>query len=206
MKKYVSGELSQLELRDVSVYWREVKDSVGYPSLPFDSVMNKVVYPFYHSLDGISREIIVNRVFEWAAVTFGNTGGLLTQQGHASRLIVNGSIEVLFQDLVPVWKNGWKGYVETELQNSGICTFTMVFTIREGRMKSQVMNISYEYTDHLANRSVSRTLESCFPITGNEQKQWKSLISLVKETRAGFEAMTDQLVGYIRDYEIDYNW
>jgi hypothetical protein len=206
MEKYLAGELTQLQFKDASFLFRDLLDSVGYPSAPYDSASNRVEYTYFHSLEGIGRETIVNRVFEWAAVTFGNTNGLLTQQGNASRLIINGSIEIPFPDMFMVWKNDWKGYVETELQNSGICYFTLVFTIQEGRMKSQVINISYEYTDFVNNQTVTRPLKSCFPVTNHQKKEWKSIMTQVKETESGLGTMMDHLVTYINDYEDDYDW
>lgn len=206
MNKYLSKELSQVEFRDISFAWRDLIDSIGYPYVPFDTVSKKLEYEFINALDGISRETIVNRVSEWAAVSFGSTNALLTQQGKASRLIINGSIEVLFPDLFMVYKNAWRGYVETELQNSSICFFTMVFTIREGKMRSQVLNLSYEYTDFLSDRNISRTLDSCFPISNNEENEWKAIIMLVNETTKSLQAMIDLLNDYIQDYENDYSW
>jgi hypothetical protein len=128
MNRYLAKELDQLEFRDLSFAWRDLIDSVGYPDIPYDSVSKKVEYTFISSLDGIPRETIVNRVSEWAAVSFGSVSSLLTRQDNTSRLILNGSIEVLFPDLFMVYKNAWRGYVETELQNSSICYFTLVFT------------------------------------------------------------------------------
>ena len=96
--------------------------------------------------------------------------------------------------------------METELQNSGICYFTMVFTIKDGKLKSQVLNISYQYTDFVSNLTISRTLNSCFPISNNEQDEWKALITLVNETKESLNAVNDLVVDYIKDYENDYNW
>ena len=134
MDRYLGKEISQLEFKDLSFAWRDFIDSVGYPYVPYDSLSKKMEYEYVNSLDGISRETIVNRVSEWAAVSFGSTDGLHTEQGEASRLILNGSIEVLFPDLHMVYKNAWRGDVEAEIQNSSICFFTMVFTIMDGKM------------------------------------------------------------------------
>lgn len=204
MNQYLAGELSQEEFRDMSFAWRDLIDSVGYPPVPYDTVSKKVEYEFISLLDGISREIIVNRVSEWSAVSFGSTNALLTHQGNASRLIINGSIEILFPDLFMVYKNAWRGYVETELQNSSICYFTIVFTIGEGKMKSRVLNLAYEYTNHVSDRTVSRTLDSFFPVSSNGQDEWKAIISLVNETSLDLAAMINMLNGYIRAYESDY--
>lgn len=206
LNRYKARELSQLEYKDLVFAWRDLTDSIGYPDVPYDSVSKKVEYEFRNSLKGISRETIINRVSEWAAVTFGSLDGLLTHQGNTSRFICNGSVEVFFPDLVLVYKNAWRGYVETELQNSSICYFTMVFTIKEGDMRSQVLNISYQYTDFLTDRSISRTLNSCFPISNNEEDEWKAVITLVNETKQSLEIMIALLVDYIKDYENDYSW
>ena len=117
MNRYLAKELSQLEFKELTFAWRDLTDSIGYPDVPYDSVSKKVEYEYVNALDGIARETIVNRVSEWAAVTFGSTDALLTHQGNASRLILNGSVEVLFPDMFMVWKNSWKGYIEKELQN-----------------------------------------------------------------------------------------
>ena len=204
LKRYTGKELTQLEFRDMSFAWRALIDSVGYPEVPYDSVSKDVEYTYINSLEGIPRETIVNRVSEWAAVSFGSPNALLTHQGEASRIILNGYIEVLFPDLFMVYKNAWRGYVETEQQNSSICYFTVVFTIREGEMKSQVLNLSYEYTDFISDHTISRTLNSCFPVSNNEQDEWKAIITLVNETSKGLQAMMDLLTAYIRDYENDY--
>ena len=206
MNRYLAKELSQLEFKDLSIAWRELTDSISYPEVPYDSVSKKVEYEFLNALEGISRETIVNRVSEWAAVTFGSTDALLTHQGNTSRLILNGSVEVLFPDIFMVWKNSWRGYVETEQLNSSICYFTMVFTVKDGKLKSQIVNISYQYTDFVSERTISRTLNSCFPISSNEQEEWKALITLVNETKESLNAVNDLVVDYIKDYENDYNW
>ena len=206
MDRFLAKEMSQLEFRDMSFAWRALMDSVGYPEIPYDTINRKVEYVFIHGLDGIPRETIVNRVSEWAAVSFGSTDGLLTRQGSTSRLILNGYMEIPFPDLFMVWKNAWVGYVEKELQNSSICYFTMVFTVKEGRMKSQLMNLSYEYTDFVSDRSVNKNLLSLFPISSNEQDEWKAVIGLVNETRTSLNTMMGQLIGYIQDYENDYAW
>jgi len=206
MDRFLAEEFTQLEFKDVSFAWRDLIDSTGYPDVPYDSVAKKVEYGFISTFEGVARDIILNRVSEWAAVTFGSTDGLLTHQGSNSRLILNGSIEIFFPDMFLVWKNSWRGYVETEQLNSSYCYFTMVFTIQDGRMKSQIVNISYEYTDHVSDRTISRTLDSCFPVSKNEKDEWKATITLVKETRESLKAMIGLLEDYIRDYENDYAW
>lgn len=206
MDRYLAKEFTQLEFRDLSFAWRALIDSVGYPEVPYDSVNNRFEYVFLSSLGGISRETIVNRVSEWAAINFGSADGLLTQQGNTSRLILYGSEEILFPDLFMVYKNAWRGYVETEKQNSSICYFTMVFTVRDGSMKSQILNLSYEYTDYVGNRSISRTMNSCFPVSSNEQDEWKAIIGLINETTKDLHTMMDVLNGYILAYERDYSW
>lgn len=206
MNRYLAKEFTQLEFRDISFAWRALIDSIGYPEVPYDSLTKKVEYEFVNELEGISRDIIVNRVSEWAAVTFGSMDGLLTHQGNTSRLILNGSLELLFPDMFMVWKNSWRGYVEKELQNSSIAYFTMVFTITDGKMKSRIMNIQYEYTDFVSDRTVNRTLNSCFPVSSNEKDEWKAIIGLVNETRSSLETMINLLLAYVVDYENDYNW
>lgn len=206
MDRYLAREFTQLEFKDLSFTWRDLMDSIAYPDVPYDSVTKKVEYEFISALDGISRDIIVNRVSEWAAVSFGSTDGLLTNQDSTSRLILNGSIEVFFPDMFMVWKNSWRGYVEKEQLNSSFCFFTMVFTIKDGRMKSRILNISYEYTEPIGDQTVSRTLDSCFPISSNEQDEWKAIITLVNETRESLKAMIALLGDYIKAYESDYNW
>ncbi len=205
-KRFQNEELSQLEYKDLVIAWRELTDTLVYPEVPYNPVSKKMEYVFFNSLDGIPREIIVNRVSEWAAVTFGSTDGLLTRQDNTSRLIFNGSVEVFFPDMFLVWKNMWRGYVETELQNSSICYFTMVFTIRDGKMKTQIMNISYSYTDSMSNQSVNTTLASYFPIISNDKDEWRAIFTLVDETRKSLDIMLGLLADYIRDYENDYTW
>jgi len=205
MDEYKSGALTQVEFRDMTFAWRDLIDSIGYPQVPYDSVGKEVEYTFVSSLEGIPRETILNRISEWAFLSYGSTDGLVTRQGTTSRLILNGSMEVLFPDMVLVYKNAWRGYVESEGQNSSICYFTMVFTIKEGRMRSQFLNPFYEYTDHVNNTTVSRSLNSCFPISENEQDEWKAIITLVNKTEENLAALVEQLNTYIRDFEDDYS-
>jgi hypothetical protein len=207
MNKYTSKELTQPEFKDLAIAWRNLTDSIGYPEVPYDTVTGRVEYEFIYELDGIPRDIIVNRVSEWAAISYGITDNILTHQGNTgSRLILNGSFEILFPDLFFVWKNSWKGYVTTEQQNSGAGYFTLIFTIRDGKLKVQALNISYDYTDNLSGQSVSRTLESCFPISNNDQDEWKAILSIVNATRENLVTQMNSLVGYIKDYENDYTW
>ena len=82
MNRYLAKEITQLEYKDLAIAWRNLTDSIGYPEVPYDSVSRKVEYIFEKALEGVPRETIVNRVLEWAAVTFGSTDALLTQQVH----------------------------------------------------------------------------------------------------------------------------
>jgi len=207
MNRYKSKELTQPEFSELAIAWRNLTDSIGYPDVPCDSLTGKVEYEFIYALDGIPRDIIVNRVSEWTAISYGATNSILTHQGNTgSRLIINGSFEILFPDLFFVWKNSWKGYVETEQQNSGAGYFTMIFTIKDEKLRCQALNISYDYTDNISGQSVSRTLNSCFPISNNDQDEWKAIISIVNETRGNLAAQMNSLVGYIKDYQNDYIW
>lgn len=206
MNKFLAKEYTQLEFKELTYAWKGLIDSIGYPEVPYDSVSKKMEYGFMHDLEGIPRETMVNRVLEWAAVTFGSTDALLTQQGNASRIILNGSLEVLFPDMFMVWKNSWAGYVETEQLNSSFCYFTLVFTIKEGKMKTQVKNLTYQYTDFVKDRTITKTLNACFPISSHDKEEWKALISLVNETTGSLNTMMGLLVDYIRDYETDYSW
>jgi len=204
--RYQAKEFTQLEYKDMVFAWRDLTDSIPYPQVPYDSASKKMEYEFVHSLEGIPRETIVNRVSEWAAVTFGSTQALLTHQDEASRLVLNGSIEVLFPDQGLVWKNSWAGYVEKEIQNSSICYFTLVFTIREGKMRSQVMNLNYQYTDPIKELSYDRALTSFFPISKHQKDKWRGIITLINETKKSLDIMTASLVTYIKDYKNDYSW
>jgi hypothetical protein len=206
MNKYLAKEYTQLEYKEHTYAWNALMDSMGYPRVPYDSVSKKVEYKFIHDLDGIPRETIVNRVLEWAAVTFGNTNALLTHQGNASRIILNGSLEVMFTDMFLIWKNSWRGYVETEQLNSSFCYFTLVFTIHEGKMKTQVKNLNYQYTDFVKDQTIAKSLNACFPISSHKKEEWKALISLVNETTGSLNTMMGLLVNYIKDYEQDYSW
>ena len=206
LSRYKSGSLTQLEFKDLAIGWRNLMDTIGYPPVPYDTVSGKIVYEFVYTLDGIPRDIIVNRISEWAALSYGITNSILTHQGMGSRLIINGSFEILFPDLFNVWKNSWKGYVEKEMQNSGAGYFTLVFTIKDEKIKCQALNISYDYTDNVSGQSITRTLKSCFPICNNEQDEWKAIISIIKETRRNLMIQMDSLAEYIKDYENDYTW
>jgi hypothetical protein len=207
MNRYISKELSQLEYKDIVFAWRDMMDSTEYPVLPYDPATKRIEYEFKDVFPGIAFETIVNRVSEWAAISYGSTNSLLTYQGNtSSRIILNGSFEILFPDLFFDYKNAWKGYVETEFQNSGTCYFTAVFTIRDEKLKSQFLNIYYVYTDYLTDQTISRTLNSCFPISRFKQNEWRDIFGLILETRVGFEAQISMLADYIKDYENDYNW
>ena len=81
----------------------------------------------------------------------------------------------------------------------------MVFTIKDGKLKSQVLNISYQYTDYVSDQSINRSLNSCFPISNNEQNEWKALITLVNETRENLNGVNELVVDYIKEYENDYS-
>ena len=74
----------------------------------------------------------------------------------------------------------------------------MVFTIKDGKLKSQVLNISYQYTDYVSDQSINRSLNSCFPISNNEQNEWKALITLVNETRESLNGVNELVVDYIK--------
>lgn len=207
-KRVKSGDLTTSEYTSLASEFNKLLKDYNYPSLPFNSY-NKVEYGFVNELNGLSKQIIYKRILEWVAINYGSLNAVLHYDDfETGKIIVKGNFDVPYvEDYL-----GWFG-VEKVGITTNICYQTCIFTIKENKVKTIIKDIEFNYqtrnfssASYIPNRSIKIDLEEYYPISDNEQIDWKGIISMLNHTDNMLKSYNTMLIDYINDYENDYSF
>jgi len=99
--------------------------------------------------------------------------------------------------------------VKKETLSSARCYQTYSFTIKDEKLKVQILGVSYEYSSLIfgtTSVNIVRSLRSLYPITASDQLEWKERLSLIVETDRRIKSLTSNLANYIKAFESDYDF
>lgn len=207
-KRVKSGELTTSDYTSLASEFNKLLKDYDYPILPFNS-NDKVEYVFIDELNEISKQVIYKRILEWAAINYGSLNAVLHYDDfETGKIIVKGNFDVPYvEDYL-----GWFG-VEKVGITSNTCYQTCIFTIKENKVKTIIKDIEFNYQtrnyssgSYIPDRTIKIDLEEYFPISDNEQIDWRGIISMLNHTDDMLRSYNKRLEDYINDYENDYNF
>ena len=68
--------------------WNDLYEKYGYPEIPYDTASKSFKYEFVVHFDDINKEIIYNRVLEYASINFDYLANITDYQDYNSGKII----------------------------------------------------------------------------------------------------------------------
>ncbi len=199
-RRYQDGEFTVDTYKQYAQVWQDLlEDLGGYPSLPYDTASETMKFESVTEL-GVTKEIIFERILEWAAINFNHLDAVLHYKSlQSGKIILKGYFDVTHRrDLQNFWGNSKENFTQTT------CYQTYVFTIKNGRLKTQISNIRYEFNSFGESFEVS--IDNMYPITNFGSNQWKEKLDLLNQTNLKITRLSENLIAYIESYNNDYDF
>ncbi len=207
--KYQRGLISLEEYRKLAKNWKDVLSSLGgYPELPYNKQTREIEYYFTFSFQQIDKEIIYNRIIEWAVINFGSIKSVLHYSDlETGKIILKGYFNVMVKkDYIAFWGKNKESIDEKK------CYQTYVFTLIDNRLKIEIINLEYKYTFigytigsiYIPSKTINQSIHDLYPITGNDAINWKSNLDMLKQTDIKINLLVENLTKYINNYKADY--
>jgi hypothetical protein len=211
------GTLSTEEIKSLSTKFKSLLNEVGYPELPYDESEDKFVFKNIYDLPGIDANTIYDRCMEWIAIRFGSIASVLHYgDPNRGKIIVKGNTELTAH---ANYRSFFFGSKKERIELI-TCYFTMIYTIKDGKIKCEGENIEYEFTfisaaaisestaDYLetGNHSFTVPISTLFPIIAHDEIHWKKHISLAQATKRKLYNFGLSISEYIALDKADYDF
>jgi len=210
-KRYQSGGITQLEYQELGKNWREVIKSLGgYPDLPYDTISNEIEFEFIKTFPSLDKKTIYNRIMEYSALSFGSIDAVLHYSNlETGKIIIKGWFELIHMADIPNFWGEKKEVIKKEK-----CYFTYLYTIKDGKLKIQIVNLNYKYTVdgyisssiYIPTRDEEFSIRTLYPITSADPMLWKARLDILKQTNIKIKSLTDRLTTYIINKDYDYGF
>ncbi|MDP3643404.1 MAG: DUF4468 domain-containing protein [Bacteroidota bacterium] len=202
---------TQLEIKEFVNDWMKFKAEYGdYPTLPFND-RNEIEYTFINDYK-LNKEIIFNRILEWAAINFGSLDAVLHYKNFESgKIILKGQFRIFY---TVDYLGGFWGDQIKEKTSSSYCTQTYVFTIKDNKLKTQVVDIQVKVEDegywvsgvYYPPLTLNRHINYYYPISNFGKLNWKSHLNILEKIDLEILVQKSYLNIYIASYVDDYSF
>jgi hypothetical protein len=186
--KLTANEVSQEEFTKKWREWNQkMKDIKCYPDLPLDQ-NNMVHYTFLNEYGNTAKTILFNRTMEWLAINY----AIVPSGVYAS----SDDGKIIYRNSLPI-----KGAMK--------CNYTSIITIADGRIYSEFISITYEYSKYNEDGSISDInlpISDVFPIILKKPSLWDSNLDLLKLTNSLFKREAENNELYITSYNSTYDF
>ena len=210
-RKFESGEMDVTQYRAILEKWRNLlSSSGGYPELPYNGITKMIEFSFVKEYPSIDKKTIYNRIIEWSAINFGSLNTVLHHGNfETGKIILKGSNEIKYMS---EFSNFWG--IEKELIEPCECSETIIFTVKDNKVKIEILNLSYEFTtrgystagSYVPPTKTHRSIHSLYPVTEGPSTTWKVKLSLLVETADNINLLIAHLDLYILNHIEDYNF
>lgn len=206
--QYETGKISSERYAVQGKKFVEFVDEIGgYPELPYNEEFGRFQFQFVQELSQ-PKAVSFRRIMEWAAFTFGSLDAVLHYKDfEAGKIILKGSFDVQFVEDYNFF------FKKREGVNSRTCFFTLIFTIKNQKIKVEAINIEYEFlyavlSNNAAYSNERRkiTIDRLYPIIKWDEREWKGNLNLVKETNNSIRSFVKNVILYIESNDNDYSF
>jgi len=183
--KLLSKEITEANYSKTGAQWVELINRVKYPDLPLDQ-NRQVHYVVIKEFKGFDKEKLFNRTREWLAINYGLLPVNMYSDLNDGKIIFRNSLNLF---------------------NNYSCVFTSVISIKDEKVKFELMSLSYQayyegdYAAGIPEKSVSFNITEVYPIILKKPAEWNTDLSLFKATNKLFVTETKNLEDYILSYE-----
>jgi hypothetical protein len=192
-----SGKLNSDQAKTLGEKWNLFNKRFRYPELPINKITGEVDFSDTLAFDNKKRNIIFERSLEWIAI---NYGSILLKDPDSGKIIANGNINVLH---TADFQGSFNSFVEYKTVTSA--NYTMVLTIKDNKLKYNIINIEYTFTDNYGS-SFTLPINSLFPVISKDEYQWKKYLTVLNESKKIYTSLKDSLTEYINNADEDYNF
>jgi hypothetical protein len=210
-EKFKSGDLSVEKVRDMKAELKDIEKNGTYPVLEYDSASSDITYKYVLDCPGISKSILYKRIKEWCALKYGDFETVLRYEDfETGKIIVKGYVNLPYD-------YGWLEWFGQGLTNTQKtkCTHALVATVKDFKIKFEIRELAYDFeyggymigTTYYAKTGYKLSISSFLPLVNNARiKDWKTALSLLKNTESEFRLTKESLHRYLMDYLVDYKF
>ena len=111
-ERYQSGEITQDQFVELGTKWKQLlKDFGGFPTLPYNEETDRIEFNSVHELPGMSKDVIFNRIMEWAAISFVDLSAVQRYDNiETGKIVLKGNFKLNIRDdyfaFLPVKRKG----------------------------------------------------------------------------------------------------
>jgi hypothetical protein len=193
-----SGRLNTDQVKTLGVKWNLFNKRFRYPELPLNKITGEVDFSDTLTFEDKKRNVIFERSLEWIAINYGT---ILHKDPDSGKIIANGNINIAH---TADYRGSFSSLVEYKTNTNA--NYTMVLTIKDNKVKYNIINIEYTFTDNYGS-SFTLPINLLFPVFSNDEDQWKKFLTVLNESKKIFYiALKNSLTDYINNAIEDYNF
>ncbi|MCP9237180.1 hypothetical protein [Lewinella sp. JB7] len=203
------GELSPEEFRGMAQQLSKLMtDMGGYPHFPVDSSGTIKLGGLIET--NLPRNQSLRRLKEWSAIHSNNYDeySQYVDEEHG-RLIVKHVSPLLYSKSIPTLF----GLAQTEEVQTVFISYTMSVYVKDGLVKLEFLAPSYSLRKTISgtqggtsNVQVSNYVDSLFPITNQNPREWKNQLEKASALIDELEALKRSMKMYLDRTEADYGF
>lgn len=206
-----TGQITNVMFSNYAKQWKDLLIEMGgYPKLPYNEDTKTISFDRVIEYPILDKSTIYKRILEWGAICFGSLSEVLHYDDFESgKLIIKGTFEL---DYEVDYKNIW-GF-EREKIRSINCDETIIFTVKDNKIKVELTNLDYWTVvggielpgSYIPESIVHFSIRDFYPVTKGEPISWKGKINLLIATKENINLLIASLDSYIRNAILDYNF
>lgn len=204
-RQFENREFDQLGYLERGKKWNALKDEIGgYPELPYDTATGSLRYEFINRAEDAGKEVIFKRILEYSAIKFGSLSAVLHYKDiERGKIILKGIFDITFKR---DYRNFWGTEKMETVERNMYSTF--IFTVKEGKFKVEVINLSYEFAEFIGMDFVRYKIpiDYFYPITDQPLDEWRESINILIQTTKEIEGFNAEIDQYVKGYTIDYEF
>jgi hypothetical protein len=183
--KLISKEITEADFSKIWSQWNQRISTIKYPDLPLDQ-NGQVHYVFINEFKGFDKEKLVNRILEWLSINYGLLPSNMYFNLKEGKIILRNSLS---------------------LYNNYSCSFTSIFSIKDEKIKLELISLSYQAyyegddVSGTPEKTISFNVNEVFPIILKKPAEWNLNLSLFKATNKLFNTEIKNLGDYILSYD-----
>jgi hypothetical protein len=185
LNKYISKEITEVSFSKLMPQWVELINRVKYPDLPLDQ-NGQVHYVFINEFKGFDKEKLLNRTREWLSINYGLLPANMYSDLKEGKIILRNSLDLIY---------------------NYSCVFTSIFSIKDEKIKLELISISYQayyegdYSSGIPERTVTTRINDVYPVILKKPAEWSLNLTLLKATNKLFNTEVSNLKDYILSYD-----
>jgi hypothetical protein len=211
VNRHKSGELDLEKYKEFAQSLAKLEPILNDLSqLPIDS-SGELSYSKVLELKGLNKKSIYNRIMEFGAINFGSLNAVLQYSDFESgKIIMKG-----YTDLIHKVDEYFLFSGIEETLRSTKCFFTLIYTIKDNKVKINVRDILFKYdlnekisgSYYVPAKTIEIPFKSIFPITNRDKSiEWKSNLDMLKQANVTINLMISKTNHYINNIEVDYGF